>query len=82
MGRRKKSLVVNPNPPKRRAANRRKAKRSPVSEMYAAQEQERSTVRSRRPRKVSASKRKRSGGAVKERGKRVAPAKAVNRRRA
>jgi hypothetical protein len=78
MGRRKKSLVENPNPPKRRAANRRKAKRSPVSEMYAERETERTTVRSRRPRKTSASS-KRSGSAVRKRGKRVAPRKAVNR---
>ncbi|MGH8177160.1 MAG: hypothetical protein ACREV5_12950 [Steroidobacter sp.] len=33
--RRKKSLVENSNPPKRRGANRRKAKSTPTSRLYA-----------------------------------------------
>jgi transcription antitermination factor NusA-like protein len=82
MGRKKKSVVEGHNPGKRKAANRRKAKRSPISEMYREQEEARPVVRSKQARKTSAKKSKRSGGAVKKRGKRVQAVKNPTRRSA
>jgi hypothetical protein len=82
MGRKKKSVTGGHNPGKRKAANRRKAKRSPISEMYSDQEESRPVVRSKSPRKTAAKKSKRSGGASKERGKRVQAVKNPTRRRA
>jgi hypothetical protein len=79
--RRKKSLVDD-RPPKRRGANRRKAQSDPTSETYQAMEEDRTRVRTKKPRKTSASKRKRSGGARKERGKKTVGAKAKTQRRA
>lgn len=81
MARGKKSLVEDKNPPKRRGANRRKAK-SRTSPVFEEIQQDWPRARTKRPRKSSAVKRKRSGGAHKERGKRVASAKAPTQRRA
>lgn len=81
MPKRKKSLRENPNPPKRRAANRRKAKRDPISELYADRQQDWPKARSKRPRKTSASKRKASGGGRTQRGKKTASAKRSTQRR-
>lgn len=78
----KRSLRERKSPPKRRGANRRKAKTDPISQLYAELQQDWPRARSKRPRKVSAKQRKRSGGAVKKRGKKVAVAKARSQRRA
>ena len=77
--RRKKSLVEG-QPPKRRGANRRKAKTNPISAMYEEQKEGLPKVRSKRPRKTTGGTRKRSGP-VRERGKKVAAAKTSTRRR-
>lgn len=75
MPHRKKRSVKEGPPPKRRAANRRKAKKDPISEMYANAEQGSATTRTKRPRKVSGGKRQASGPAHASRGKKTAAAK-------
>jgi hypothetical protein len=78
--RRKKSRKEG-QPPKDKGANRRKAKQDPIAARYAQAQEDRPTVRSKRPRKAAGGKRKRSGP-VRERGKKVAAAKKPTRRSA
>jgi hypothetical protein len=71
----RKKSVSERDPPKRRAANRRKARRDATSDMYQNMQGDRQTVRSKQPRAASGGKRKRSGPARKQRGKKTASAK-------
>jgi hypothetical protein len=72
MPHRRKKSTTERNPPKRRAANRRKAKRDATSDMYQNMQEGRQTARSKQPRAASGGKRKRSGPARKQRGKKIA----------
>ena len=77
--RRKKSRKEG-QPPKDKAANRRKAKQDPIAAQAQAQE-DWPTARSKQTRKTAGGKRKRSGPA-KKRGKKTAAAKKPTRRSA
>lgn len=77
--RRKKSLVDD-RPPKRRAANRRKAKPDPTSELYRDTQEGWPVARSKQPRATSKGRRTRSGP-VRKRGKKTAAAKRSTQRR-
>lgn len=78
--RRKKSRKEG-QPPKDKAANRRKAKQDPIAARYAEAQEDWPTARSKQPRKTAGGKRKRSGPA-KKRGKKTAVAKKPTRRSA
>jgi hypothetical protein len=78
--RRRKSLVDD-RPPKRRGANRRKAKRDPTSEFYGDLQEDRPVARSKRPRATAKGRRTRSGPARRKRGKKTAAAKRSSQRR-
>jgi hypothetical protein len=74
MPHKRKKSVSERDPPKRRAANRRKARRDATSDMYQNMQGDRQTVRSKQPRAASGGKSKRSGPARKQRGKKTASA--------
>ena len=78
--RRKKSLKEG-SLPKRKGANRRKAKPDPIAERYAEAQEERPTARSKQPRRAAGGKAQRSGPARK-RGKKTATVKKPTRRSA
>ena len=82
MPHRKKRSVKESPPPKRKAANRRKAKKDPISEMYANAEQGWPATRTKQPRKASGGKRQASGPAHASRGKKTAAAKRTIQRAA
>jgi hypothetical protein len=77
----RKKSITDRDPPKRRAANRRKAKPDATSEMYRNMQEGSQISRSKQPRAASGDKRKRSGPARKQRGKKIASAKRGTRRR-
>ena len=79
MPHRRKQSLKEGRPPKRRGANRRKAKQDPIAAGYAAREEERPTVRSKQARKTAGGKRKASGPARK-RGKKTQAVKNPTRR--
>ncbi len=80
MPHRRKTSLKEGKPPKRRGANRRKAKPDPIAEMYAGSEEGLPAKRSKQPRKASGGSRKRSGPKSKQRGKKVAAVKRPTRR--
>jgi hypothetical protein len=80
MPHRKKKSVDEGRPPKRRAANRRKAQRDPISQMYAERQGEWPSARSKAPRKKAGGRRTRSGPAKTQRGKNTASAKRATQR--